>query len=110
MSLIFDWYIQFPKEKICDTIKTKTSLYCLVSYEYIFSELNWTTRLMYKQRFSQYVLPMLMERYHEIKTDTAKAAIMKALSYTIQVIPKQMLQSYFDKVFKIVNCILGDIF
>lgn len=71
----------------------------------LFLELNWTSRLMYKQRFSQYVLPRLIERYHDSKSDTAKAAIMKALSYIIQIIPKQMLQSYFEKVFIVYLCI-----
>ena len=88
----------FQNQKILILI---TSLFFFL----LFLELNWTSRLMYKQRFSQYVLPRLIERYHDSKSDTAKAAIMKALSYIIQIIPKQMLQSYFEKVFIVYLCI-----
>ena len=52
---------------------------------------------MHKQRFAQFVLPLLIENYHN-GGEAAKASFMTAISVTLQAMPKQMLQKHLTTV------------
>lgn len=58
---------------------------------------NAVVKLMYKQRFSQLVLPLLIEGYGDSDEET-KANFMLAISYVLQIIPKQFLKDHLKKV------------
>ena len=52
---------------------------------------------MYKQRFAQYVLPLLIDKF-ETADDLQKANLITAISSTLQSMPKQFLQKYLTSV------------
>jgi len=55
-------------------------------------------KFMYKQRFAQFVLPPLMESYHNSEDDV-KSFLITAISSTLQTMPKQMFQVHLRKVY-----------
>ena len=60
-------------------------------------ESNSSIKLMYKQRYTQYVLPLLIQYYHDGQ-DEVKSFHMVAISNTLHAIPKQMLQKHLKSV------------
>ena len=56
-----------------------------------------TIKLMYKQRYTQYVLPLLIQRYYD-GVDDVKSYHMIAISNTLHAIPKQLLQKHLKAV------------
>lgn len=66
--------------------------------DFLFSkESSATIKLMYKQRYTQYVLPMLIERYYNV-ADEVKSFFLMAISNTLQAVPKQSLQKHLKAV------------
>lgn len=54
-------------------------------------------KLMYKQRFGQFVLPLLLEGYHNGST-TTKPFYMTAIANTQSAMPKTTIQKYLKSV------------
>lgn len=68
-------------------------------------ESNAVIKLMYKQRFSQLVLPLLVDAYNKKSNvnqgdddDGVKAFLITAISCTLQVMPKQLLPMHLKQV------------
>lgn len=59
---------------------------------------NAVIKLMYKQRFSQLVLPLLVDAYNNKSEDDVKAYLITAISCTLKVMPKQLLQLHLKEV------------
>jgi len=58
---------------------------------------NWSKKLMSRQRFSQFVLPQLVQLYHE-GSDLTRSCILKSISFTLQATPKKILMPYLNKL------------
>jgi len=52
---------------------------------------------MSRQRFSQFVLPQLVQLYHE-GSDLTRSCILKSISFTLQATPKKILMPYLNKL------------
>lgn len=57
-------------------------------------------KLMYKQRFGQFVLPLLLEGYHNGST-TTKPFYMTAIANTLSAMPKTTIQKYLKSLMPI---------
>jgi len=58
-------------------------------------ESNSTIKLMYKQRFTQLTLPMMVQKYDECN-ESIKSNLMIAISSTLKIIPQQILNNYLN--------------
>ena len=106
-GLVLNWcrvtplYIQYVIELLCDSVVgalIASNFEQLTTDSYLFSkESNCIVKLMYKQRFAQYVLPLLINKF-ETADDLQKANLITAISSTLQSMPKQFLQKYLTSV------------
>ena len=106
-GLVLSWcrmtsrYIQYALELLCDSVVgtlIAANFEQLTTDNYLFSkESNCIVKLMYKQRFAQYVLPLLINKF-ETADDLQKANLITAISSTLQSMPKQFLQKYLTSV------------
>ena len=106
-GLVLNWcrmtslYIQYAVELLYDSVVgtlIAAKFEQLTTDSYLFSkESNCTVKLMYKQRFAQYVLPLLINKF-ETADDLQKANLITAISSTLQSMPKQFLQKYLTSV------------
>ena len=106
-GLILNWcrmtslYIQYAVELLYDNVVgtlIAAKFEQLTTDSYLFSkESNCIVKLMYKQRFAQYVLPLLISKF-ETADDLQKANLITAISSTLQSMPKQFLQKYLTSV------------
>ena len=106
-GLVLNWcrmtslYIQYAVELLYDSVVgtlIAAKFEQLTTDSYLFSkESNCIVKLMYKQRFAQYVLPLLINKF-ETADDLQKANLIIAISSTLQSMPKQFLQKYLTAV------------